>query len=82
MKKLIQGISKLSRESIMTKILMVQISNNLWQLETTKGVVLKDDIRVHNPEAAKNYVKSYISSFNSWDYEVRPLQPKIERNKK
>ena len=53
---------------------MVQTNLHNWRIESEKGTVVKDDISVQNPYKAEEFVRSYISSFQSWTYEMVPLK--------
>jgi hypothetical protein len=52
---------------------MIQTEPCTWKIMTEKGIILKDDIKVSMIYEAEDYVKRYISSFNSWTYELIPL---------
>jgi hypothetical protein len=47
-----------------------------WQLESSKGHIIKNDIFLSTRLEAENYVKNYVSSFTNWDYEVIPKEKK------
>jgi hypothetical protein len=57
----------------MAKVRMVQTNLHNWRIESLTGIIVKDDISVQNPYKAEEFVKSYISSFQSWTYEMVPL---------
>lgn len=59
---------------------MIQTSKHKWKLETPSGKVLVDDIVINNAYDAELYVKSFISSFLGWDYEVKPIKKGGNKN--
>jgi hypothetical protein len=54
-------------------VLMIQLNNSLWQIKSSKGIVIADDIRINSVYQAEEFVKNYISSFQGWSYEVCPI---------
>jgi hypothetical protein len=55
---------------------MVQESQCRWTLYSPKGHVLQHDITVSNVIDATRFVKNYVSSFQSWTYDVVPMKKK------
>ena len=55
-------------------VLIKQVSKHKWRIETTKGIVLVDELILDNPNQADEYARCYVSSFTGWMYEVVPLE--------
>lgn len=53
---------------------MVQTNVYRWQLEAEDGTVIKDDLLMHSPYEAERWANSYISSFQTWFLEMRPIK--------
>ena len=61
---------------------MVQTTQNLWRIESEKGVILQDDIRnIRSEYDANRYVQNYISSFVGWIATVVPLKKETKNDK-
>lgn len=52
---------------------MVQTSKSRWKLTTRSGYVLVDNLHIVSVREAEEYVKSYISCYHCWKYEIEPL---------
>jgi hypothetical protein len=56
---------------------MIQMHQTSWLVQSAKGHVLQRDITLSTEHEALEYIKKYISSFNTcWTYEVVPLDKK------
>ncbi len=55
---------------------MVQMSKYRWNLISPKGPIIKDDLLFANAHKAEEWVKSYVSSFQTWEYIVIPKELK------
>ena len=55
---------------------IIQCSKHKWRVEGPKGNVLTEDLTLNSKFAAEDYIKAYISSFNSYYYVVVPLEVK------
>lgn len=55
-------------------VLMVQISQSRWEIQTRNGFVLQGDITVSTNHEAEDAVKRYISSYLCWNYKMVPLK--------
>lgn len=55
-------------------VYMVQTMPRLWRIQSEKGIVLMDDIMVYSVREATDYVRRYVSSWDNWNYEVKPLE--------
>lgn len=60
----------------MNKVNMIQVTPHKWVIKTVDGFVLKDDIVVHSVREAEDYVRSYVSSFTDWGYNIITLNLK------
>ncbi len=49
---------------------MIQVSKHRWDLVSPKGTVLTEGIILDSPFKAEEWVKSYISSYTGWSYEI------------
>lgn len=49
---------------------MVQTGPYRWQLQSPTGKVMVDDLQLADIVKAENWVKSYISSWNDWTFEI------------
>lgn len=52
---------------------MRQTSRYNWDIVSKKGSILQADLSFKDAYQAEQYVKNYITSFQSWDYEMEPL---------
>lgn len=52
-------------------VCMVQTGNNRWDLIGPKGNVIAADMYLYSRIEAEEWVKSYISSFIGWTYEIK-----------
>lgn len=57
----------------MPTVQMIQTSKHKWRLLGPKGNILIEDLNISCAYDAEQYVKSYISSFMSWTYEIIPI---------
>jgi hypothetical protein len=57
-------------------VLMVQTSNNRWEITTQKGFVLMGDIQLGTLLEAEDFVKRYLSSWPAWHYKLVPIEKK------
>lgn len=53
---------------------MVQVAPNRWNLVSSKGSIISEDVPLGSIRDAENWVKNYITSFIGWSYEIIPLQ--------
>ena len=58
----------------MPSIKMIQMARHRWRIESFDGKILLDDIILENPHDAKMFIKSYASSFPTWDWEFIPRE--------
>ena len=56
------------------KIIMKQINKTSWQILSESGILLVDDIKLGLIAEAEDYVKRYISSFDTWTYDILPME--------
>lgn len=63
----------------MVKVLMVQTYGYRWKITTVDGKVITDDILIPAHQA-EDYVRAWVSSFQSWTYEVIPLAKQEKKN--
>lgn len=54
----------------MVVVQLVQLSLYQWELKSPKGTVIVSDLAFASQYKAEEWVKSYISSFMGWDYEI------------
>ncbi len=59
-----------------TKVKIVQVNKHRWNLVAPKGHVMVEGLMFENPHKAAEWTKAYISSFQSWSYEVIPKEDK------
>ena len=69
-------MKKQNKDSNDSSVSIVQMTKFRWQLESSKGHIIKNDIFLSTRLEAENYVKNYVSSFTNWDYEVIPKEKK------
>jgi hypothetical protein len=53
---------------------MIQNDPCTWQIISSKGHVLKDDIKLGLKAEAEDYIKRFVSSYNDWTYEIITLE--------
>jgi hypothetical protein len=58
-------------------LIMIQTSKCNWQIVTIKGIILVDDIKIGLVAEAEDYMRKYISSFESWTYEIKPMKGEL-----
>ena len=59
----------------MNKVLMVQTNKYQWQIQSEKGHVIQTDISLNDVRKAKEFIKAWVSSFNTpYFYEVVPMK--------
>lgn len=63
----------------MTCVTMRQVSRSGWEIVSNSGHVLQKDLHFANLYTAEEYIKTYVSSFQGWRYELKPLNPEVER---
>jgi len=61
---------------------MKQVSNYGWEIVSEQGAVLQKDITFSSTYHATEYIKAYISSFLSWDYDILLLDGGPNENTK
>jgi hypothetical protein len=61
----------------MPKVFMVQVYAWKWKIVAEKGHDILTDIQVA-PHKAEEFVRSWISSFQGWTYEMKPLPKEIK----
>lgn len=52
------------------RVKMVQQTKYRWALLAPKGHVLVDNLMLASVTKAEEWVKSYVSSYNDWTYEI------------
>lgn len=57
----------------MIVVKMVQVSQYKWKIVSDRGIVLQEPIYIASIKA-EEYIKAYISSYQGWGYEVKPLR--------
>jgi len=65
----------------MATIYLTQVSKFKWRLENKRGDVIRDNILVQNEEKAAEFCKAYISSFDNWDFVLKPLKKDLQDDK-
>lgn len=55
-------------------VYMIQTNKYTWEIRSSKGHLIQGDISLNNAYQAKEYIKKYVSSFQNWDYELKPLE--------
>lgn len=60
----------------MNLVKMIQITKYEWKIVSQSGNMIQKDIYVNNVPDALQYIKTYVSSFNNWHYEIIPLPRK------
>lgn len=53
---------------------IIQISPFKWELRSYKGHTMVDNLMFQTTAEATEWCKAYISSFNSWTYDVITLK--------
>ncbi len=52
------------------KVKMIQVTRYRWELRAPKGALLVDNLLIDSRHKAEEWVKSYVSSYNDWTYEI------------
>lgn len=53
------------------KVLMVQDAAARWHIESTDGKIIRDNLTMSSASEAEEFVRSYVSSFRCWTYELK-----------
>lgn len=54
----------------MIKIKIVQKTKYTWKLVSPTGHIIQDNVSLHDEYRVIEYIKTYISSYDNWTYEV------------
>lgn len=65
----------------MNKLNMIQTSKHKWRIETESGTVMQEDINIFSEYEAEEYIKRYVSSFQSFSYDLKPKKDKNDKSK-
>lgn len=65
----------------MTVVYMRQVGRFRWQLESSSGNVLKDDLLMQDIFQAETWAKQYVSSFPAWTIVLKPKEEEIPNAK-
>lgn len=57
-------------------VYMIQTHPCNWIITNSKGIILMEDIKLGLKAEAEAFIKSYVSSFQDWTYELKPLEDK------
>lgn len=63
-----------SAASMERLMIIVEIFKGRWQVTNATGTVLVYDLPLGNALEAERYIRAYVSSFNNYNYEVKPLR--------
>lgn len=61
----------------MTVVYMRQVGRFRWQLESSSGNVLKDDLSMASAYEAEQWALKYVSSYPTWTIVMKPKEEEI-----
>ena len=52
---------------------MIQTSKYHWQIVSPSGTIMQSELYLSSMDKARDYIRSYVSSYTTWTYELIPL---------